>query len=59
MLLLGKMKNYVRLQGYQGPKGPQRTFPDNVTPDIDGFTHEPVVLGDVEVKEYTFIDYTK
>ena len=53
------MKNYVRLQGYQGPKGPQGTFPDNVTPDIDGFTHEPVVLGDVEVKEYTFIDYTK
>ena len=34
------MKNYVKLQGCQVPQG---TFPDKVTPDIDGFTDEPVV----------------
>ena len=40
LLLLGKMKSYVRLQGYQGPQG---AFPDKVTTDINRFTHEPVI----------------
>ena len=34
------MKNYVRLQEYQGPKG---HFQIKVTPDIDGFIDETVV----------------
>ena len=45
------MKNYVGLQGYQGP--PRGIIIPIVTPDIDGFSDEPVVC-DVEVVEYTF-----
>ena len=43
------MKNYVRLQGYQGLKR------HKVTPDIDVFTDEPVVL----IIDNTFIDNSK
>ena len=36
------MKNYVRLQGHQGPKGNQ--FSDKVTPNIEVvFSDEPVI----------------
>ena len=44
------MKNSVTLQGYPGPQGP---FSDKVTPDIDGFTDEPVVQCDVQAVENT------
>ena len=46
------MKNYVRLQGNQGSKG-------QVTPDIDGFTDEPVAQCDVQVVENIFTDDSK
>ena len=51
------MKNYVRLQGYQGPKGHFQT--DKVTPDIDYFTDKPVLQCDVQDVENTFIDDSK
>ena len=40
------MKNYARLQGYQGPKGHfSGYYPPDITPevtvDIDVFTDEP------------------
>ena len=37
----------------------QGAFSDNFTPDIDGFTDEPVVQCDVQIVENTFIDHSK
>ena len=36
--------------------GTQGTFSDTATPDIDGFTDEPVVQCDGQVVENTFVD---
>ena len=39
---------------------PQRAFLDKVTPDIDGFTDEPVVYQcDVQFVENIFVDDSK
>ena len=39
-----------------GIPGTQGAFSDKVTPDIDGFTDEPVVQCEVQVLKNTFID---
>ena len=39
-----------------GKLGTQRAFSDKFTPDIDGYTDEPVVLCHVRVAKITFID---
>ena len=44
-LLKKKKKNYVRLQGLQA----QGAFSNKITPDIYGFTEEPVVQCDGQV----------
>ena len=51
-----KMKNYVRLQGYQGP---MEHFQIKLPQIFDGFTDEPVVQRDVQVLENTFMDDSK
>ena len=51
-------KQYVRLQLII--PGTQGAFLDKVTPDIDGFTDEPVLHQcDIQVVEYTFVDDSK
>ena len=39
-----------------GKLGTQGAFAEKVTPDIDGFTDEPVVWWDVRVAKNTFLD---
>ena len=50
MLLLRKMKKLCHTTRTPGTQG---AFSDKVTPDIDGFTDEPVVQCDVQVVENT------
>ena len=48
-------KRYVIQQGIQGTQGEK----DKVTPDIDGFTNEPVVQRGVRVIKDIYVDGSK
>ena len=47
------MKNYARLQKYQGSKG---RFLIKLPQIFDGFTDEPLVQCDIQIVENTFLD---
>ena len=42
-----------------GITGPQGSFSEKGTPDLDGFTKKPVVLCDVRVVKNTSVDDSK
>ena len=56
-----KMKNNMLDKPYSQVyiAGTQGAFSDEVTPETDGFTDEPVVQCDVRVVKNTFVDDSK